>query len=353
MMAPLPPPMGGIARWTLSVLESSLAEEFDLRVVDLSPPDTDDVDTGSRFRFDRATHALLIAGKAAYELLVKRPNIVHIHSSYHWGIVRDALVIWTSWILRIPVVLHFHGGTYPAFEGSLPGPLRFVLRLTMRRVARLIAITRDTERELVKGYGKEHVRYLPNFVKERPVRRSNVGASSVVRVLFVGWLVEAKGIPELLHAAKELPDARFELVGPYSDAYRETLRKEAKLAGDHVEIVGPEEHDAVLERYATADIFVLPSHTEGFPMVIVEAMDAGLPIVTTDVGAIADIVRDGVDGYVVPARDAAALTKRLRALISDAGMREAMGRSAASRVEENFTFDVVSHQIRAIYQEFV
>jgi glycosyltransferase involved in cell wall biosynthesis len=352
MLAPLPPPMGGMARWTLSVLDSPLAEEFELRVVDMSPPDTDDVSTGSRFHMDRATHSLVVAWRALYELVIKRPGLVHIHSSYHWGIVRDGLVIWTAWLLRIPVLIHFHGGTFESFAESLPGPLRFALKVTLRRLAGLIAITRDTERYLTERYGAEHVRYLPNFVKNRAGVRAGDATGDPVRVLFVGWLVEAKGLPELMQAAAQLPEAHFELVGPYSDAYIETLRKAAKDAGDHVEIVGPESHDQVLERYGHADIFVLPTHNEGFPMVLVEAMDAGLPVVTTDVGAIADIVRDGEDGFVVAAHDAAALTDRLRELIDDQDLRVAMGAKAAARVEEHFTLDVVADQIRRIYREY-
>lgn len=355
MLAPLPPPVGGIATWTRAVLSSPLANDFDFSVVNTAPPDHDDVKSGSRFRLIRVWSALRILWQTLFALVARRPGLIHIHTPYHWAMARDGVVIWMAWALGIPRVLHFHGGDFPLFAESLPKALGVLLGATLRRVDCLVPITRETEAYLTARYGADHVRYLPNFLShECGVRSPSAEGSGQQRprVLFVGWLIEAKGIPELFAAAAGLPEADFELIGPYSNEYESTLNRLLGAAGDHVHLMGLEEHARVLERYVASDVFVLPSRNEGFPLVLLEAMAAGLPIVSTRVGAIEDMVRDGVDGYLVEAGDIEALADRLKRLVGDGALRQRMGSSAARHVRECFSFDVVAQQLRAVYLEF-
>jgi len=355
MLAPLPPPVGGMATWTQSVLFSPLATEFDFSVINTAPPNHDDPKSGSRFRLIRARSALRILWQTLVSLIVRRPCLIHIHTPYYWATVRDGIVVWIAWAFRIPRVLHFHGGDLPAFAESLPETLGFLFRATLRRVDCLVAITRETEAYLTARYGADRVRYVPNFLSHECGAESSYAKGSGrprPRVLFVGWLIEAKGIPELLAAAARLPQADFEIVGPYSNEYRSTLNGLLGAAGEHVHLIGFEEHTRVLERYAVSDAFVLPSRDEGFPLVILEAMAAGLPIVSTRVGAVEDMVRDGIDGFLVEAGDIDALADRLKRLVDDKALRQRMGSSAARHVRECFSFDIVAEKIRAIYREF-
>jgi glycosyltransferase involved in cell wall biosynthesis len=152
---------------------------------------------------------------------------------------------------------------------------------------------------------------------------------SVFRVLFVGKVTIHKGFHYLLDAWKRLslPDTELVLVG-------RTIRPEDRLLLQRYDPklfrLVPEVHD-VAEMYASAHVFVQPSLVEGFGMVTLEAMASGLPVITTD-HAIA-VVRDGVDGYVVPIRDSGALADRLRQLYEDRALRESMGREARSQAE--------------------
>jgi glycosyltransferase involved in cell wall biosynthesis len=355
MLSPQPPPVGGIATWTRAVLSSPITNEFEFVTVNTAPPDHDDVKSVSLFRLNRAWSALRILWLTLSALIVQRPDLIHIHTSYHWAMVRDAIVIWMAWAFGVPRILHLHGGNFPSFAESLPAPLGMLLRATLRRVNCIVSITRETEAYLAVRYGADQIRYLPNFLghDSEPTFTSGKGSGQPrPRVLYVGWLIEAKGIPELIAAAARLPEADFELIGPYSEEYEPTLNRLLDAAGGHIRLLGPAEHARVLKCYAAADIFVLPSRNEGFPMVLLEAMAAGLPIVSTRVGAIEDMVRDGVDGYLVDAKDTEELANRLRRLIEDKALRQRMGNSAAQNVRDCFGFGVVAEQLRAIYFEF-
>jgi glycosyltransferase involved in cell wall biosynthesis len=150
------------------------------------------------------------------------------------------------------------------------------------------------------------------------------------RVLFVGGATVRKGIPYLLEAARRLrTDATLRIVGAVDAPLIARL-------GDmppNVELAGPRTRHALAAEYAAADLFVLPSVEDGFGLVTAEAMAAGLPVIVSDRAGSADIVEDGVSGFVVPAGDAPALARRIDDLASDARLRSTMGRVARASVE--------------------
>ena len=149
-----------------------------------------------------------------------------------------------------------------------------------------------------------------------------------LRVLTVGGIGLRKGTPDLLRAAAILGGAAtFRLVGPIV-APRDAL---ANLPGN-VEILGPKPFDEVVEEYRNADVFLLPSICEGSATSIYEAMSFGLPIICTP--NCGSVVRDGVEGYIVPIRDPEALADRLTRLHEDIDGRSAMAHRAAARSRE-------------------
>lgn len=170
-------------------------------------------------------------------------------------------------------------------------------------------------------------------------------------LLFVGWLYRPKGVFELLQAVAELaadpgtPPFRVVFAGQGNDAA--ALKAEAAVRGvaGRVSFPGWLLGDALREAFADADIFVLPSWSEGFPNAMVEAMATGLPPVVTSVGAVPDVVTDGVDGLLVPVRDPTALRDALRCLIADEGLRGAMGQAAHATATRRFRVERAADQL--------
>lgn len=145
------------------------------------------------------------------------------------------------------------------------------------------------------------------------------------RILFVGQIDVRKGIAYLVEAFRVLDGrATLRLVGP---ADRQLLAKLSPLP-DGVEIVGPRSGERLAAEFRDADLFVLPSVEDGFGLAVVEAMAAGLPVIVSDHAGSADLVDDGRNGFVVPARDAAALARQLDALVCDPNLRARMGEAA-------------------------
>jgi glycosyltransferase involved in cell wall biosynthesis len=153
--------------------------------------------------------------------------------------------------------------------------------------------------------------------------------SKPFRVLFVGQIGERKGISYLLkaYAAFKKRDSELHLVGDFvkgGDAYkrfRELFRHTPNLP-----------HAELPSLFRSADVFVFPTLVEGMGLVVLEAMASGVPVIVTPNGP-GDIVRDGVDGYVVPSRDSAAVAERLERLYADPALRMEMGKNARAQAE--------------------
>lgn len=354
-VSPLPPPQGGIATWTAAIAQSPLAERFEIRVVDASPSAKGSVSQESRFRLDRVLDAARILGQLAWQLLTFRPHLVHVNTNYYWAFLRDGLAVRLARRAGARTLLHFRGGDFPDFvEGASPAFRRYV-EATLRRTDRLVALTARTQAFLGERVQPERVRFVPNFVRledlgEVPDRASRDGPPEV---LYVGWLVEAKGVGELLAAARALPRARFTLVGPQEPAFVASIRPELEALADRVELLPERGRAEVVELYRRADVHVLPSHREGFPNVVLEAMAAGLPVVATTVGAIPDAVRDEQEGLLVPPQDAEALTGALRRLVDDRALRLRLGRQARQRAETVFSLPAVCERLAAVYGELL
>ncbi|MFP6661384.1 MAG: glycosyltransferase family 4 protein [Myxococcota bacterium] len=352
MASPLPPPLGGISAWTQRILASPLAERCEIEVFDTAPPEKTDVSGASRFRFDRAWTSLAMLARFRRALRRFKPDVVHVNTSYHWAMLRDGLFVRLAERRGIPAALHFRGGDFPESVAAAPAPVRRWIRGTLRRASALIALTDHTRKFLGTCTDTERVHVLPNFVDVERFRAPDRSARSneKVEVLYVGWILPAKGVRELLEATLAIPPLRLTLIGHVEVEFRRELEATIGQLGDRVTFLDPRPPDELIPLYEKADIFALPSWREGFPSVIVEAMAAGLPIVSTPVGAIAYIVRDGTDGLLVAARDGAALQRALASLVCDPARRRALGAAGRERVEALYAREQVLAQLEAFWR---
>jgi glycosyltransferase involved in cell wall biosynthesis len=173
------------------------------------------------------------------------------------------------------------------------------------------------------------------------------------RVVMVANLRPEKGHDALIAAAvdvlRQFPDARFELIGDGTERARfERLVQERGMAGV-ISFAGHCEN--VPERLAAADIFVLPSESEAFPNAVLEAMAAGLPVIASAVGGIAEVVQDGRTGLLVPPRNAAALSRQICRLMSDRALGGSLAAAGRSLVEARYSFDRMVAAIDRLYDD--
>lgn len=285
--------------------------------------------------------------------LGQHPAVVHVHAASHASFLRKSIVLLIARLAGSKTIFHLHGGGFRDFATRESGALmRRWIRHTLEKSSVVITLSEGWA-DFVNGFAPQaKVAVVPNSVP-LPAPAAH-GLEQPGRILFLGRLEAAKGVFELLEAGALLA-GRFPALhlvfGGEGD--REALRRRASELGiaDRVEFlgwVGQQQRDAELARAA---VFCLPSHAEGLPMSMLEAMAAGKAIVASSVGGIPETVRDGDNGILVPPRDGAALAAALAGVLGDAPLRARLAERARATIERHYSTEVVCGQLSAIYRE--
>jgi glycosyltransferase involved in cell wall biosynthesis len=285
--------------------------------------------------------------------MVQRPAVVHAHAASHASFIRKSAVLLIARLAGCKTIFHLHGGGFRKYATAEAGPLlRRWIRYTLERSSVVITLS-ESWADFVQAFAPaSHVAVVPNSVPLPALADPSLAQPQ--RVLYLGRLEAAKGVFELLAAGAQLAP-RFPLLrlvfGGEGDV--QALRRRAfELGlGERIELpgwLGAQERDAEL---AKAGLFCLPSHAEGLPMSMLEAMAARKAVVVTTVGAIPEAVRDGDNGLLVPPRDERALAGALAQVMGDAALRERLAGRARATIEQHYSTEVVCGQLSALYRE--
>ena len=178
-----------------------------------------------------------------------------------------------------------------------------------------------------------------------------------LRVLCVSRLVQRKGIQHLIEAlgmVRRNAAFPFTLTIAGDGDYAETLQAMAKGQGlDDIEWCGPQPHQTLPELYAKAEVYALPTLTEAFGITFCEAMSSGLPVIATTVGSLPEIVREGVDGWLVTPGDSNAVYHALLRAWQARSNLAVMGVTARKHVQDNFSWDAAARQYERLYCKLV
>jgi glycosyltransferase involved in cell wall biosynthesis len=219
------------------------------------------------------------------------------------------------------------------------------------------AISRHTAQELA-GIVRKPVEVIPFSVA---IGERTAAAEDRNEILFVGRLVERKGLSVLIDAFREVRDSiphKLVIVGdgPERPAVEERIRRLG--LGDRVEVKGWVSAEEKEEYYRRCSFFVLPAvydkhgDTEGLGVVMLEAMAFSKPVIASNAGGITDVVEDNVNGMLVPSGDAPALARALLALANDEPARRRMGRNAKITVDEKFNWDKITMRLVRLYEKY-
>ena len=273
------------------------------------------------------------------------PDVVYITCAPSLGLwLRDFPLLFILARLAVPTVVHLHGGSRVGFFGW-GRPLRWLSVKAFGKASAVLVITRPLELLAQELLGDSRVRYLPNMLSADYMMASQSRArkSGPIKVLHVGGQSRAKGTLEVLETAARLPELQFELVGPVPADLQPVLdqRMLSLRLGDRVRFTGPLRGEDLHLAYASAEILLLPTRGEGFPLVVLEAMAHGLPVVASDVGAIAEMLgveTDAPAGFVVPIAgiDVEMFVEQVSRLAASARLRQDLGSSGRRRVEHEY-----------------
>ncbi len=314
-----------------------------------------------------------------------RPDIIHAH----WPFPHAYIALGAAKLFKIPLVLNFHGAELllirkkkwvkPLLKFAI-GQAQAVFANSSFTASKIKAIrnvdvewspygttlderrkTKDERREAVEGGSLPLVGTTLPTTPSRGGHPRNAPEPHAIngkfKILFVGRHIERKGICYLIEAAKYLPRDQFEIrIVGVGDLTEELKKQAASMPPESAEIIftGKLSPEELANEYRTANVFTLPAivdskgDTEGLGVVLIEAMELGLPVVASNVGGIPDVVVDGVSGILVPEKSPEALASAFKKLSSDAGLVRDLLAGARKRIAECFTWDgIIERQVQA------
>lgn len=295
---------------------------------------------------------LVILVKLFFNLLIYKPDIVHYTSSASFALHKDKIAIFiTQKIFRRKFIIHWHFGRIPELC-KLKNKEYYSLLSIIGKVSESIVIDMKSYNTL-KECGVKKVIYIPNPISEQlrcSSKRLDVEVLQPKRlrgvVVFVGHILKSKGVFELVNACSKIRDVkRLILIGPYFANVKDellTIAKEREY-GNWLEFTGELQRENVYKYYQTCSIFSLPSYTEGFPNVVLEAMANACPIVSTNVGAIPEMLSDNC-GICIDAKNVLQLQDSLSLLLSDNYLAIEIGNNARQKVLSLYSLDKVFNQ---------
>jgi glycosyltransferase involved in cell wall biosynthesis len=284
--------------------------------------------------------------------LFRRPQVVHVHAASNASFLRKSLLLAIARGAGCRTVFHLHGACFDKYAQEQASPLvRRWIRHTLRSTSRVIALSPHWA-DFLQGYAPgARVVVIPNSVPLPPASSVPVQPG---RILFLGQIEPRKGIYELLEAlavvAPRHPQAVLAIGG--QGEVDEVRRRAGKLGiADRVQLLGWLTGADKQAELARAAVFCLPSHAEGLPMAMLEAMAAGKAVVVTSVGGIPHAVQDGDNGIVIPPGNVERLAEALDKVLSDDALRQQLGERARATIAQQFEAGAVIERIAAVYHE--
>lgn len=274
-----------------------------------------------------------------------RPDLVSTHTAKAGALGRVA-----AWSCGVPAIYTPHCWSFGKVASG-GGFFLWIERIVRPFGRRVICVSEDERQQgIARRVGPpDHFTTVHNGMPDIAPELLAKPAAHPPTVVMVGRFEAQKDQRELIEVLARRQDLAWKLrfVG---DGPLESLAKDAARefgVADRVEFLGF--RTDVAQILAGAQIYALVSHWEGFARSIVEAMRAGLPVVACDVGGNREAVIDGVNGYLVPHEDAAALSERMTRLLSDPALRAQMGQASRRRYEAEFTFEAMFRKTTAVY----
>ena len=293
-----------------------------------------------------------------FELIYFKPNFVYFPSisTITTAFYRDCLYIFIIKLFKIKIIYHLH---MTGFNSKSDKPFENFLYSTIFRNSIIILLSPLLKKDL-KQYitSKTLFYYLSNGIEEQiPLRRPDIKNNKYPTILFLSNIEKSKGIFILIDAAKLLKakGLKFKIIlagNLIRDLSESALNKilSTQNLETCIEYVGPKYDVGKKQLFDQADIFVFPTLPyEAFPLVLLEALQAKLPIISTRVGAIPEIVQNGENGFLVEANNSRVLAEKLELLMNNEIMRKEFGNNGYKSFQKKFRKEIFEKNLVAIY----
>lgn len=274
-----------------------------------------------------------------------RPQLVYITLTSHgMGLWKDAVIVAICRLLRLDHVFHLHNKGVKKYSQTNVGKLIYPF---VFRKAKVILLSPLLYLDISDYVPESRVYYCANGIPDVSFKEriKDISSFEPLHLLFLSNLIKSKGLLDLLNACRLLLDQGFAyqctIAGGEGDVTENELLAFIEDHGlkDNVKYIGSVSGEAKKQVFEEADLFIHPTHDDCFPLVLLEAMQAGLPIIATKEGAIPEIVLDGVNGILVNGQNPQVLADTIKHLIAHPDRLIQMGMVGKQNFGQEYTLD--------------
>lgn len=284
------------------------------------------------------------------------PDLLHLNTALTpLAIGRDAVLAKIAQYLKTPILLHIHGGKFFTQGFSNNFYKRLIKKMLYRTSA--VVVLSETEKEFIEKIGNDlKIHVLPNAVSFAEIEKVEHKKKKKKTILFLGRFHKGKGLKEIRETCRILKNKDIEFrfegygAGEEKDSF---VRQMTEILGKDFYYGGVVSGREKWKALSDADVFLLPSHYEGLPLALLEAMAAGCVAVASDVGSIGKVIEDGKNGFLIRPRDTSQIVEKMEFLFSGEADWENLQRNAEKTIEERFSIKDYVKSLETIYEEII
>ncbi len=350
----LPPPIHGASVVGEMILESNLINKaFHCTYINLSA--SKDLNQIGKLSFSKMFVFLSLYLKVFRALVLSRYSFCYVTiNSKGSPFYKDFGIVLLLKLFRQKILYHFHNKGVSLYNHKFMDNLMY--RITFHQT-HLILLSRLLYFDVERYLPLERVFFCPNGIASTTLPPLEPAAGKPCQLLFLSNMMKAKGVWDLISACEVLKnrglDFTCNFVGKWFDISESSFSemvKEKELE-NFVFSHGAQYGESKQRYMAEADIFVFPSHDEAFPLVLLEAMQYGLPVISTKIGAIPEIIDDRVNGMLVEPTDVSDLAEKIELLINNPALRKEYGVIAQNKFRASYTREMFEENLHSIFSQ--
>jgi len=355
-ISPLSPPYGGLASWTENILKKGLSYPFKAHIVNTRQINRALFDP-LRLNFSEIKRNVNILWELLKVIRKQKIDLIHLNSSLaQFGIFRDWLCTIISRIYKIPYVIHLHIDVEAISKKAITfNGKPFLYQNMFRRAGAIIVLNNQSKKTVLSlgDFGNKTF-YLPNFVdiSSIPTKKMYISEGKYLNAVFVGALTESKGIYQLLKVLRNTSNLKITFIGKPTKGVQEKIQRLIRKYNIYkrVFLKGVLPNRETLDIMSLSDFFIFPTHEEGFPISVAEAMAVGLPVLASPAGAIPDMIEDGKGGYIIKTDDIEEYVKAICKFIKNKELLLSMGKYNYEKAKAQYDYPIVIDRLCELYK---
>lgn len=354
ILGKLPPPYIGPAIATEIILKSSLNEHYNLIHTDTKI--NHNIQEMGMFRVGKIFKSIGIYWKFKQQLKLVKPKLILVPiSQTTMGFLKDSIYILLAKQTGAKVIIQLRGSNWKKWLQETPGSVKKYIKYTLKRTEGVIVLGECLKHLFTDYYNEKNIHVVPNGANYTIPAKINTGINKI-KLLYLANFLKSKGFKEILEALtlltkRGITNWELEAAGNWYDSnYENSCKKLIDENSLNVTLHEPKWGADKFQLFANADVFVFtPNEPEGHPWVIVEAMAAGLPIISTNQGAISESVINNSNGFIIEEGNPQSLSEKLEILIKNESMRIEMGKKSEAYYFEKFTEESMVKNLKTTF----